>query len=293
MSRKKMKQNIWSTNEKKSSTSDMSRFCVYTKTRTHRSLFSVFRVLQEMLSLFHRRGFENTVKFLRRSLCRCRGHHRRTRLLPPACGSHIMNSEDRAHQSFKYTRVADSCWPGVVLLSSPLIGVGLVVALVAQHVGRDVVDLNAGRVVQHFQVLKHRLTDLLQILQTREHSERVGRLHVRISTVHFTPMKRGMTLLPVGSSGFLSWCWHQGATWSLEQSTQNTLQTNQIRQTGCSKYFCSLSFLFHPQSSVMSRVATLRVTTNWLLICCLCINHFSGSLWHPGQQERTKTIQRY
>lgn len=261
----------------------------YTKTR---SLFSVFRVLPEMLSLFHCGDLKIPSNFyvalfvvvvvtIVELVC-C--------LRPVGVTSWTVRSCTPIFS--KYTRVADSCWPGVVLLSSPLIGVGLVVALVAQHVGRDVVDLDAGCVVQHFQVLKHRLTDLLQILHTHEHSERVGRLHVRISSVHFTPMKRGMTLLPVGSSGFLSWCWHQGATWSLEQSTQNTLQTNQIRQTGGSNYFCSLSFLFHPQSSVVSRVATLRVATNWLLICCLCINHFSGSLWHPGQQERTKTIQQ-
>lgn len=79
--------------------------CVYKDQNAQESVLRVFRVLPEMLSLFHRRGFEKTVKFLRRSLCRCRGHHRRTRLLPPACGSHIMNSEDRVNQSFINTRV--------------------------------------------------------------------------------------------------------------------------------------------------------------------------------------------
>lgn len=55
-------------------------------------------------------------------------------------------------------------WPSVVFLGPPLVRVGLVGAFVAQHVRRNVVDLDAGRVVQHLQVLKHRLTDLLQVL---------------------------------------------------------------------------------------------------------------------------------
>lgn len=122
----------------------------------------------------------SSVKFLHHSLCRCHGHRHRTHWLPLVWGSDIDSQLDRGSsedmicfREWYYSQdilMQAHYWPGVVFLSPPLVRIGLVVAFIAQHVRGDVVDLDTGRMVQHLQVLKHCLTDLLQVLHQNTHT---------------------------------------------------------------------------------------------------------------------------
>lgn len=54
--------------------------------------------------------------------------------------------------------------PAVVFLRASFLWIRLICAIVAEQVRRDIMDLHAGSMVQHLQVLKYRLPDLVQVL---------------------------------------------------------------------------------------------------------------------------------
>lgn len=56
-------------------------------------------------------------------------------------------------------------WPDVVLFCSPLVWVRLVVAFVVKHIRGNVMDLDTRGMVEHLEILKNCLTDLIQVLQ--------------------------------------------------------------------------------------------------------------------------------
>lgn len=60
--------------------------------------------------------------------------------------------------------------PAVVFLRASFLWIRLICAIVAEQVRRDIVDLHAGSMVQHLQILKYRLPDLIQVL-LRENRE--------------------------------------------------------------------------------------------------------------------------
>lgn len=61
--------------------------------------------------------------------------------------------------------------PAVVFLRASFLWIRLICAIVAEQVRRDIMDLHTGSMVQHLQVLKYRLPDLIQVLY-RKNRER-------------------------------------------------------------------------------------------------------------------------
>lgn len=82
---------------------------------------------------------------------------------------HLCAAADWAKAEASVTSVStvwhQHSWPGVVLFRAPLVWVRLIVAFVVKHIWGNIMDLDARGVVEHLQILKNCLTDLLQVLQ--------------------------------------------------------------------------------------------------------------------------------
>lgn len=72
-------------------------------------------------------------------------------------GSCRDRKESSSHQNIRAV-------PAVVFLRASFLWIRFICAIVAQQVRRDIVDLHAGSMVQHLQVLKYCLPDLIQVL---------------------------------------------------------------------------------------------------------------------------------
>lgn len=64
--------------------------------------------------------------------------------------------------------------PAVVFLRASFLWIRLICAIIAEQVRRDIMDLHTRSMIQHLQILKYRLPDLIQVLckkKRNDHSE--------------------------------------------------------------------------------------------------------------------------
>lgn len=80
-------------------------------------------------------------------------------------GSCRDRKESSSHQNIRAV-------PAVVFLRASFLWIRFICAIVAQQVRRDIVDLHAGSMVQHLQVLKYCLPDLIQVLFRKKKKQR-------------------------------------------------------------------------------------------------------------------------